>query len=155
MKILLDENVPVQATAVLECTLRGHSIAHVDTFQRRGTRWKGKKDKHLLPDLKAAGFQVFVTKDRSQLSDPEETRLIRQSKVHHVRFTQAAGMAGFARAVGALIAAMPGVVQELESVAGQRLVRIQALDPKVRRFEIVDPATDPPAYWKATGRRVR
>ena len=39
VKILLDENVPQQALPVLQRTLRGHEIDHVDLIH-----WKGKKD---------------------------------------------------------------------------------------------------------------
>jgi hypothetical protein len=70
VKILLDENVPLQAHPVLERTLRGHEVAHIDNV-----RWKGKLDGFLLPDAAKKGFDAFVTKDENQLNDPEQTRL--------------------------------------------------------------------------------
>jgi hypothetical protein len=148
VNLLLDENVPVQALPVLQRTLRGHQVDHVDSLDRRGTRWKGKKDRQLLPDAGTAGYEVFVTKDSNQLADPVETRLIKQSGIHHVRFQQDEGVAGYARAVGALVAAMADVVAELDTASGQRLVRIVKLDPKKRRHETVDPDIDPPSYWR-------
>jgi hypothetical protein len=148
VKLLLDENVPLQALPVLQRTLRSHQVDHVDRLDRRGTRWKGKKDRQLLPDAASAGYDVFVTKDSNQLADPAETRLIKQAGIHHVRFQQDDGVAGFARAVGALVAAMVDIVTELEGIDGQRLVRIVRLDPKRRRHEVVDPEVDPPPYWR-------
>lgn len=148
MKLLLDENVPVQALPVLQRTLRGHQVDHVDRLDRRGTRWKGKKDRQLLPDAASAGYEALVTKDANQLADPTETRLIRQARIHHIRFQQDDGVAGYARAVGALVAAMTDVVAELEAAQGQRLVRIIKLDAKRRRHETTDPAVDPPPYWR-------
>jgi hypothetical protein len=109
---------------------------------------EGKKDRQLLPDAAAAGYEVFVTKDSNQLADPVETRLIRQSGIHHVRFQQDEGVAGYARAVGALVAAMSEVVAELDLAPSQCLVKIIKLDRNRRRHETVDPTTEPPAYWR-------
>lgn len=55
MKLLLDENVPVQALEVLRRTLRGHVVDHVEVLERKGTRWKGKKDRYLLPTSRPLG----------------------------------------------------------------------------------------------------
>jgi len=150
VKILLDENVPVQALDVLRRTLRGIEVDHFD--KRPGKPWKGKKDRFLLPDAMAAGYDVIVTKDVNQLSDPEETRIIRETGIHHIRFRQGDGVAGYARAVGSLIVAMPDVVADLNAATGQRLIRIFGLDSNTKRHEMVDPATDPPPYW-TSGRR--
>lgn len=38
MKILLDENVPIQTLDLLGRVLRGHAIDHVDAI-----KWKGKE----------------------------------------------------------------------------------------------------------------
>jgi hypothetical protein len=148
VKVLLDENVPLQALPVLRRTLRSHQVDHVDSLDRRGTRWKGKKDAQLLPDAAEAGYEVFVTKDANQLADPTETRLIRRAGIHHVRFQQDEGVAGYARAVGALVAAMVEVLGDLETADGQRLVRVFRLDPRRRRHETVDPTSSPPPYWR-------
>jgi hypothetical protein len=37
-------------------------------------------------------------------------------------------------------------MEELEQANGQRLVHIAGLDPN-RRFELTDPARNPPKYW--------
>jgi hypothetical protein len=50
-------------------------------------------------------------------------------------------------ALGALVAELPTILDELSSITSQRLVRVQGLDPKKRRFDIIDPSSDPPAYW--------
>jgi predicted nuclease of predicted toxin-antitoxin system len=144
VKILLDENVPIQALEILRKTLRGHEVDHVE-----GIGWKGKKDPQLLPDTAAAGYDAFVTKDANQLSDPEETKLIKKSKLHHIRFGQDEGVAGFARAVGAVVAAMPDIVADLGAANGQRLVEITKLDRR-KRHKLVDPKKNPPAYWRSS-----
>jgi hypothetical protein len=41
---------------------------------------------------------------------------------------------------------MPMVMMELEQSQGQRLVHIVGLDP-ARRFEVTNPASNPPKYW--------
>lgn len=146
MNVLLDEDVPIQALEILRRTLPGHTIEHVDTLRRRGTRWKGKKDLALLADAKTAGFDVFVTKNRKQLHDPAETKAIKRAGVHHVVFEQQPSLRGYGRAVGAVVAAMPEIIDALEVAGGQRLIRIPAL--KAARHEIVDPAIDPPRYWR-------
>jgi hypothetical protein len=73
-----------------------------------------------------------------------------RSGLHHVRYRQRqGGPYGLALALGAIISAMPRVMQELEASGGQRLVRIAALDPDpAQRFDITDPKRDAPSpYW--------
>lgn len=144
MKILLDENVPVQVAPALRAIARGHQFDHVDDIG-----WKGKKDKFLLPDAASRGYNAIVTKDANQLADAEETHLIRRSGMHHVRFEQDGGVRAFAHAMGSVVAAMPDVLNELGSADGQRLVHITRLENR-SRHTTVDPSVDPPPYW---GRR--
>ena len=113
-------------------------------------RTSGKKDRSVLTDARGVGYDVIVTKDWNQLSDPGECDAIRKSGLHHIRYRQRQdGASGLALALGAVISAMPKVMEELEAGSGQRLVRIVALDPApARRFEISDPRRDPPSpYW--------
>jgi hypothetical protein len=142
VKILLDENVPIQTLDLLSRVLRGREIDHVDRIG-----WKGKKDSFLLPDAASAGYDVFVTKDSNQLDDPDECRLIRRTKLHHVRFRQGSGVRGFGAAVASVIVAMPQVVAEIEPADGQRLVRIEGINAVKKRHTTVDPKVNPPAYW--------
>lgn len=142
MKVLLDENVPIQTLDLLSRVLLGHPIEHVD---RRG--WKGKKDRFLLPDAANAGYELLVTKDSNQLSDPDECRLIKTSGMHHVRFRQGDGLRGLGAAVASVVVAMPQIVEELAAVDGQRLVKISGINPTRRRHETIDPSQDPPPYW--------
>lgn len=145
MRILIDEDTAVQVIDPLRCVLVDHQVAHV-----QGVAWRSKKDRNVLPDAKNAGYQVFLTKDRSQLSDPFECAAIKKSGLHHIRYAQRVeGKRGLALAIGAIVAAMPMVMQELENATGQRLVRIASLDPRPRsRFEVADPRRNPPsAYW--------
>jgi hypothetical protein len=81
------------------------------------------------------------------LDDPAECRLIRRSKMHHVRFRQGEGIRGLGASVASVIVAMPQVVAELESADGQRLVRIDGINPVTRRHTTIDPKVSPPAYW--------
>jgi hypothetical protein len=85
-----------------------------------------KQDDYLIVDAARRGFEVFVTNDRSQLSDPDELKTIKKSGIHHVRCTQKTklGLRGLGLAMGALTAAMPTVIETLAGVSGQRLVHI-------------------------------
>jgi hypothetical protein len=142
MRILIDEGTAVQVVEPLRQVLPGHEVAHV-----AGLAWKGKKDRQVLPDAKGAGFDMIITRDRAQLSDPAECDAIKRSGLHHVRYGQRDGTRGLALALGAIIAAMPMVVRELEGMTGQRLILVTAIEPR-RRCEITDPRKEPPSvYW--------
>lgn len=142
MNLLIDEDTAVQLVEPLRHVLVGHKVTHIS-----GLSWKGKKDRQVLPDAKRAGYHVLITRDRAQFSDPGECDAIKKSGLHHVRYSQRQGMRGLALALGAIIAAMPMVVEELENASWQRLVLITAIEPR-RRFEITDPRKSPPSpYW--------
>jgi len=142
MRILIDEDTAIQLVAPLQHLLRGHHVQHVSTIG-----WKGKKDRLMLRDAKQAGYDVIITRDRNQLNDPAECVAIRKSGLHHVRYAQRQeGMHGLALALGAVIAAMPKVMDELAQADGQRLVRIVGLEPS-RRYELTDPSKKAPTYW--------
>jgi hypothetical protein len=85
---------------------------------------------------------------RILLDDPDETDAIKRSGLHHVRYGQRydLGLSGLALALGALIAAMPLVMADLAKATGQRLVRINGLEPR-GRHGIIDPINEPPRYW--------
>ena len=146
MKLLVDEQAPVQFAAVLRFLLPAHEVAHVNDL-----RWKSKKDGVLLADAAHRGFHVFVTNDADQLNDPSETRSIRLSRMHHVRYRVpgGGGMTAQGRALGALAAAMPLVVRELAAASSQRLVLVRGVSGSLAdRCQIVDPQRSPPAYWR-------
>jgi len=142
VRLLLDENVPVQLLPALTCVLPAHAVEHIDELG-----WKGKKDRFLLPDAAAAGYHAIVTIDRRQLDDPEELKAIKVSGLHHITFSQGKGVSGLARAIASLIAAMPPVMVELVAADGQRLVSVQALKSS-RRHATIDPRKNPPPYWR-------
>jgi hypothetical protein len=143
MRVLVDENTAVQLMGPLNHLLPAHQVDHISQIG-----WKGKKDRTLLRDARQAGYDVFLTRDHNQLSDPDETRAIKDSRLHHVRYSQRhEGLAGLAVAIGSVIAAMPAVMAILEEANSQRLVRIVSVDPGRLRFEIIDPRQDPPNYW--------
>ncbi|HEY2764187.1 MAG TPA: DUF5615 family PIN-like protein [Pseudonocardiaceae bacterium] len=77
MKLLLDEDVPVQLVEPLRHLLREHQVDHVQALG-----WKGKKDRFLLPDASRKGYEALITNDSAQLDNPEETRAIRDSGMH-------------------------------------------------------------------------
>jgi PIN like domain len=141
MRILLDEDVPVQVLDVLAHVLRGHDVNHVHRL-----KWSGKKDLYLFDDA-SKRFDMVVTNNYKQFDDPEETRRIKKSGLHHVAYRQRHdGLKGLALSIGAIVAAMPLVVDELVAADGQRLVAIHGLEPK-SRYTIKDPKRDPPKYW--------
>lgn len=139
MKILLDENVPSLVLESLERVLIGHTVEHVDSL-----KWKSKKDRFLLPDAAARGFQMFVTKDTGQLSDPAETRAVKKSGMHWVSFRQRDGRVALGLAMGAVIAGVPPLVDELDGRA-QTVARIRSLASSAR-WEIVP--VNELSYWK-------
>jgi PIN like domain len=146
MRILIDEDTAVQLIGPLQHVLISHEVKHIYDLN-----WKGKKDRNVLPDAKNAGYHILITKDHAQLNDPRECDAIKKSGLHHVRYEQRIeGARGLALALGAIIAAMPMVMQELENADSQRLVRITSLDQRPKsRFEVTDPRRNPPsAYWR-------
>jgi hypothetical protein len=145
MHILIDEDTAIQVVGPLRHVLIAHEVAHIHDLS-----WKSKKDRHVLPDAKKAGYHALITKDKSQLNDPRECDVIKKSGLHHIRYTQRVeGTRGLALALGAIIAAMPMVMQELENADGQRLVKIASIDGRPgSRFELTDPRREAPSpYW--------
>jgi hypothetical protein len=141
MRVLLDEDVPEQVIGVLRHLLRGHTVTHVHDLG-----WSGKKDIPLYRDA-VGKFDVIITNNHRQLDDPDETRQIKKSGLHHISYGQRVdGLRGLALAIGAIVAAMPAVMDELAVAGGQRLVSIHGLAPK-RRYDITDPKRNPPRYW--------
>lgn len=143
MRLLLDEDVPIQLLEPLRHLLPEHRLDHVD-----GIGWKGKKDRFLLHDAARRGYEIFITNDNAQLDSTEECRAIRDSGLHHVRYDHETkrGMDGLALAMAAVVGALRQIVKELGDADGQRLVHIQALQSG-RRHRTVDPRKDPPPYW--------
>lgn len=143
MRLLLDEDVPVQLLEPLRHLLREHVVDHVQYLG-----WKGKKDRFLLADAAARGYDALLTHDSAQLDSEVESRAIRDSGLHHVRYRQdpRRGLDGLASAMAAVLAAIRPVVRDLDAAPGQRLVMIESIGPG-RRHKVTDPRTDPPSYW--------
>jgi hypothetical protein len=143
MRILLDEDVPIQLLEPLRHLLLGHDVDHVDSL-----RWKGKKDRSLLLDAAQRGYEVFLTNDSAQLDSVEGCRAIRDSRIHHVRYPHDTrrGMDGLALAMAAVLGALRQIVKELEDADSQRLIAIQSIQPG-KRHRTIDPRKDPPPYW--------
>lgn len=149
MKLLLDEDVPVQLVEPLRHLLRDHTVDHVENLG-----WKGKKDLFLLSDAGSKGYDAFLTNDSGQLDDPGESAAIKKSGIHHIRYQQNTklGIDGLALAMGSVIAGIRQVFADLGTADGQRLVLIQGITPG-KRHKTIDPALNPPRYWP--GRRGR
>jgi hypothetical protein len=143
MRVLLDEDVPIPALTILRYVLRGHDVHHI---QELG--WSGKKDPFIYRDAQRLRYDVIVTNDRRQMSDPDECDAVRRSRLHRVSYEQRPGIKRLALAIASIVAAMPDIVEELEAIRGQRLVSIISLSPRGRRYEVVDPRRNPPPYWR-------
>jgi hypothetical protein len=65
MRVLIDEDTAVQLLGPLAHVLPRHQVDHITRI-----KWAGKKDRSVLTDAKGAGYDVIITKDRNQLSDP-------------------------------------------------------------------------------------
>lgn len=142
MRVLIDEDTAIQLLQPLRHLLPRHTVDHIGTLN-----WKGKKDRRVYADAKTAGYDVIITRDGNQLSDPDECTAIKRAGIHHVRYSQKRkGMAGLGLALGAVIAAMPLIVEELEQAEGQRLIHVVGLHHE-RRYETTDPVKNPPVYW--------
>lgn len=143
MRLILDEDVPEPLLRLMQHLLRGHDVEHVSTLG-----WKGKKDRPLYRDAAARQFNAILTNDVSQFNDPDECRSIQRSGLHHVSYELGDGLDGLALASAAICAAIRPVVAALAGVSTQRIVRIQGLARSRKRFDITNPATDPPSsYW--------
>lgn len=145
MRILVDENSAVQLVTVLSHLLPQHKVDHVTQIG-----WSGKKDIPLLADAANKGYEVFLTRDSRQLENPDETKAIMKAGIHHVRYTQTvAGLVGVGLATGAVAAAMPLIMSELQGATSQQLVRISRLGHLPRdRYEMTDPRKSRPKYWR-------
>jgi hypothetical protein len=144
VRILLDEDVPVQLLEPLRHLTRHRRwIDHVTHVHLASS-----KDIPLFRLARERGYECLVTNDHGQLNDPDETKAIARSGLHHVRYKQRQeGLRGLAFALGALIAALPSLLDDLEREDGQRLVLVQSFDPSRKRYELIDPRSAPPRYW--------
>ncbi len=143
MRILLDEDTPIQLLDILRHLLPREHLDHL-----KDLGWQGKKDRAVLADARRAHYEAILTNDIRQLEVPAETDAIRKSGLHHIRYTQRRpGLKGLALAMGSVISSMPGIVDDLSQATGQRLVQVHGLDPN-GRYKVVDPTRDPPRYWR-------
>lgn len=143
MRLLLDEDVPIQLLEPLRRLLPEHYVDHVESLG-----WKGKEDRFLLADATSRGYEALLTNDSAQLDSEVECRAIRDSRMHHIRFRQdpRRGIDGLAVAIGSVIAGIRQVMKDLDDADGQRLVIITSIGPG-KRHEITDPKAEPPRYW--------
>lgn len=144
MKILLDEQVPYFFRKTLRLLFK-QDIDHVHDL-----RWTSKNDIQLLADAKVRGYELFITNDRAQLTDPDETRAIKKSKIHHLCYDiKGQGLRASSNALAALVAALPHVIEVASLDNRQKLFRARSFDiSRNARLEITDPRIDPPRYWR-------
>jgi hypothetical protein len=145
MQVLLDEDVPVQLLEPLRHLTAGrHTLDHVTR-----AKLSGQKDRPLFRIAKDRAYEAVITNDWGQLHDPQETKAIAASGLHHIRYAQKTrlGLKGLALALGALVASVPLILDELAKETEQRLVRVEGLDPNRKHYSMTDPKLDPPAYW--------
>jgi hypothetical protein len=145
MRVLVDEAVPVQVLEPLRLHPR-HDFDHVDELG-----WKGKRDGPLFRDAANKGYAAILTVNVDQLSDPDECRALKRSGLHHISLRQGrtvTGVKGTARVIASIVAAMPSVLEELESERAQRVVELQLLSSG-RRHELYDPVRESARfpYW--------
>jgi hypothetical protein len=145
MKVLLDEDVPRPVIQLVRHLLRDHEVKHVSDLD-----WTGKKDVLLIGDAAKRGYNAFVTQNVEQFRIPAECDAIKRSGMHHISYeVPSSGLRGLGLASGALCAAIHPIVVDLADVTQQRIVKIQALNKSRRRYDITDPATNPPSpYWR-------
>lgn len=146
MRFLLDEAVPVQLLEPLRLN-RGHDFDHVI-----GVGWAGKPDRFLFRDAANRKYDGLVTLDVNQLANKDEWRSLRDSDLHHISVrlgSRASGVAGTARVIASLVAAMPYVLDDLSAATGQRIVEV-ALLSAARRHESFDPTRERQRYpyWR-------
>jgi PIN like domain len=146
MRVLVDEGMPVQVLEPLRLN-KGHSFDHEDEI-----RWKGKKDVSLFRDAASRGYEAILTLDVAQLESSDESRALRQSKLHHIAIQQgrtAQGVRGMARVIASVVAAMPYVLDDLNAAKGQRVVQLSLLKA-ARRHDVFDPQADTARfpYWR-------
>lgn len=146
MRVLVDEGMPVQVLEPLRLN-KGHSFDHVDEIH-----WKGKKDVSLFRDAASRGYEAILTLDVAQLESSDESRALRQAKLHHIAIQQgrtAQGVRGMARVIASVVAAMPYVLDDLNVAKGQRVVQLSLLKA-ARRHDVFDPQADTSRfpYWR-------
>ncbi|MFC6157989.1 DUF5615 family PIN-like protein [Kribbella jiaozuonensis] len=147
MRLLLDEDVPVPLLDLIRHLLRrpepGHEVEHVGSLG-----WRGKKDRPLYRDAAERKFNAILTNDMSQLNDPDECKALQRSRLHYISYDLDNGLDGLALASAAICAAIRPVMAELDTVSTQRIVHIQRVAKARRRYDISNPATNPPTeYW--------
>lgn len=145
MKILLDEQIPQFFRTVIANLLPNDQVDHVGDLN-----WKSKKDTVLLADAQQRGYEMFVTNDLRQLEDPDETKAIKRSGLHHLTYhRRGKGLQAQANSLAVLVACLPAVMEYVDQSRDQRLFCAKGIDAShSRRVDVVDPKRNPPRYWR-------
>ncbi len=145
MKILIDEQTPVQFTASIAAGIGpAHEVVHVHDLG-----WSGTKDVELLKRAGSKGFDLIITNDRDQVNDPAESRAIRRSGIHHLLYPRMGGkgLSGFTLTLAALLAALPAVLAAITDSDNQLFIRVKKISPRpVDRIHIRDLVRNPLPY---------
>lgn len=142
MKILLDENVPVQLIEPLKWLLRGHRISHANET------WKGIKDEQLYDKARRSGYELVITVDGNQLLNDRICKAIHRSGVHCAFLDVGrSSLDDLAAASAALVHCARDITNLLEDAEGQRIITIQRLGER-SLFTVYDPRKEAPSpYW--------
>lgn len=150
MRLLLDENVPLPMSRIVELLMKQHDVEHVAMLDG----WAGTLDIHLYERAAAAGFEAILTNDTKQLTRAAEVSAIARSGLHRIEYRhnhKHGGLVGMGAAIATVCAGLPHALDELGRTDGQRLISLNGVDPsRQNRLRIVDPAASPPKFWPAT-----
>ena len=130
MQVLLDEGVPAPLAIVLRLLEPEHSFAHVNDLG-----WNGTTDPVLFQRAAASHYEVIVALDRNQLTNADEWRALKKSRLHHVSVKQnksTQGARGAIRILASLAAAMPRVLDDLVVAAGGQVVEVAVIRDRAR-----------------------
>lgn len=145
MKILIDEQTPVQFSASIAAGLGpAYEVVHVHDLG-----WSGTKDVELLKRAESKGFDLIITNDRDQINDPAESRAIRRSGIHHLLYPRfgGKGFSGFTLTLAALLAALPAVLAAIADSDNQLFIKVRKISPQAAdRIHIRDLVRNPLPY---------
>jgi hypothetical protein len=93
----------------------GRKNSHTTRTDERGSR-HGLDDIPLIQELSARQFDALITRDKNQLSDPDERRALIDGRVHWIGHKEPGpGLAGIASLVAGYISAFPHILDGLIS----------------------------------------
>lgn len=110
VKFLIDENVNDGVEGPLTSIFFNHQFVTV-----HGQGWAGVADDSLFGRMAENGFDALITRDKAQLTDPNERNGLRDRGLHWIGVTSPkfSGLKGLSLETAAVIAALPYVLDDL------------------------------------------